>query len=75
MPSKGRKAGWKSYMLVYEQDGDVFAILREALKGVFDGSVFRLLVDDKEVLLGIWRSGDVLFGRRWISRRWWEQRM
>jgi len=47
-------------MLVYKQDGDIFAILREALKGVFDGSIFGLLVDDEEVLLGVWRCGNVL---------------
>jgi hypothetical protein len=49
-------------MLVYEQNGDVFAVLREALKGSFNGGVLGLLVDDEEVLLGVWRSGDVLFG-------------
>lgn len=54
-------ADWrKSYMLVYEQNGDVFTILREALKGFFDGSVFGLLVDHEEVLLGVRRGGDVL---------------
>jgi len=47
-------------MLIYKQDGDVLAILREALEGVLDRSVFRLLVDDEKVLLGVRRSGDVL---------------
>ena len=47
-------------MLVYEQDGDIFAILREALKGIFNGGVFCLLVDDEEVLLRVRRSGAVL---------------
>jgi hypothetical protein len=54
-------------MLIYEQDGDIFAVLGEALKGIFNGGIFRLLVDDEEVLLGIWRGGDVLRGGRLVG--------
>jgi len=59
---------WQSYMLIYEQDGDIFAVLSEALEGIFDGSVFGLLVDDEEVLLGVWRCGDVLNGQGLVGR-------
>lgn len=47
-------------MLVDENDGNVFALLRERVEGSLDGSVVRLAVDDEEVLLVVGRRGDVL---------------
>jgi hypothetical protein len=47
-------------MLVYEQNGDVLALLGEALKGSFNVRVLCLGVHDQEVLLRVWRLGDVL---------------
>ena len=47
-------------MLVDEKYGDVFPLLREALKGRFYGGVIGLLVDDEKVLLRVWRWIDVL---------------
>jgi len=50
-------------MLIYEQDSNIFAVLGEALEGGFDGGIFSLLVNDEEVLLCVWRCGDVLCSR------------
>jgi hypothetical protein len=47
-------------MLVYEQDGDVLALSREALERCFDLCGFRLRVHDEEVLLCIRGCGHVL---------------
>lgn len=47
-------------MLVYEQDGNVFAFLCKAIEGSFDGRVLSLLIDNKKVLLVVWWRGDML---------------
>jgi hypothetical protein len=47
-------------MLVYEQDGNVLALGGEAIKSSLDVAVLGFGVDDKEVLLRVWRLCDVL---------------
>lgn len=47
-------------MLVYKHNSDILPILRETVKGAFDGRRFRLLVDDEVVLLRVWWVCDVL---------------
>jgi hypothetical protein len=47
-------------VLVDEQDGDVLALLGELVESGFDGRVFRLCVDDEEVLLAVRRLRHVL---------------
>lgn len=50
-----------TYMLVDQQNGNVLALAGEAVECCLDGAVFRLGVDDEEVLLRVWRLGDVLY--------------
>lgn len=47
-------------MLIYEHDGDVLALLGEAVEGPFYLRRFGLGVHDEEVALGGGRFGDVL---------------
>lgn len=50
----------KSYMLVYEQNANVLPLRCEFLECFFDSCVIRLAVDNKEVLLRVWRLSDML---------------
>ena len=47
-------------MLVDEQNSNVLAFSRKAIKGGFDSRCFSLGVDNQEVLLAIWWLGNVL---------------
>ena len=47
-------------MLIYEQDGNILALLSEALKGSFNVGCLCLGVYDEEVLLRVWGLRDVL---------------
>ena len=47
-------------MLVYEQNGYIFALGREAVEGLLDVRILGLTVDHEEVLLRVRRLGDVL---------------
>jgi hypothetical protein len=49
-------------MLVYEQNGDILALLGETLKRSFNVRVLCLGIYNEEVLLRIWRLGNVLKG-------------
>lgn len=51
---------WESYVLVDEENGNVLALLGEAVKGLFDGVRLGLVVDNEVVLLRVRRVGDVL---------------
>lgn len=50
----------KTYVLIYEQNRDIFPLFRERVERAFDRAVFRFRVDDEEVLLGIRWIGYVL---------------
>ncbi len=50
-------------MLVDQNYPDIFPLCGKALKGRFDGGIVRLGVHDEEVLLRVWRRGDMLRGR------------
>jgi hypothetical protein len=52
--------GPATYMLVYEQDGDILALRGEAVERCFDLCGFRLGVHDEEVLLRVRGCGYVL---------------
>lgn len=47
-------------VLVDKQNGNVLALLGELVEGSLDSRVFGLGIDDEEVLLAVWRLGDVL---------------
>lgn len=47
-------------MLIDQENGNVLAVLGEAVKGVFNGRVIGLCVDDEEVALRVWWCSDVL---------------
>ncbi|KAF2637531.1 hypothetical protein P280DRAFT_482964 [Massarina eburnea CBS 473.64] len=47
-------------MLVYEQNRNVLALGHETVEGGLDVCVLRLGVYDEEVLLRVWRGGDML---------------
>ena len=47
-------------MLVDEHNCNVLSFASELVKGVFDRGIFGLLVNDKEVLLRVWRVRHVL---------------
>lgn len=47
-------------MLVDQQNGNVLALGGEAIERCLDGAVFRLGVDDEEVLLRVWGLSNVL---------------
>lgn len=55
-------------MLVDEQDGDVFSVMRVPVKGLLDDRGLGPGIDDEEVLLGVRGQCDVLciFQRRQI---------
>ena len=46
-------------MLVDEQYPNIFSIPRESCKCILNLARLRLLVDDQEVALGIWRVRDM----------------
>jgi hypothetical protein len=48
-------------VLINEQDGNVLALAREAIKGSFDGRGLSLAVYDQEVLLAVWGLGNMLY--------------
>lgn len=48
-------------MLVDEENGNVLALLGEAVKGLFDGVRLGLVVDNEVVLLRVRRVGNVLY--------------
>lgn len=48
-------------MLVDQNDGNVFAVLCEAVKRLLNGVVLCLIVDNQEVLLRVWALRDVLY--------------
>jgi len=60
--------GGCTHVLVDEDNGNVLALLGESVKGTFDRGVLRLGIDDEEVLLRVWRRGDVL-GWRVLATR------
>ena len=47
-------------MLVYQENGNVFALVGKGLKGLLDGALLGLFVDDEEVLLRVRGSRCVL---------------
>jgi hypothetical protein len=47
-------------VLVDQHNGNVLALLGEAVEGSLDSAGFRLVVDNKEVLLCVWGLGDML---------------
>lgn len=49
-----------TYMLVNKQNGNVLALVGEAIEGGFDGRRFGLAVHNQKVLLAVWRLGNVL---------------
>lgn len=42
-----------TYMLVDQQDGNIFSFVREAVKRLFDRRCLGLLVDDKKISLRV----------------------
>lgn len=50
----------RTYMLVYEHNGDILPLLRERIECAFDGGSLGFLVDDEVVLLRVGWVGDVL---------------
>ena len=48
------------YILIYQQNGDILPILCISVKGLFDRRGLCLRVDNEEVLLCVWRLGDML---------------
>lgn len=54
-------ADGSTYMLVDKQNGNVLALVGEAIKGGFDGRRLGLAVHNQKVLLAIWRLGNVLY--------------
>lgn len=56
-------------MLVDEENGNVLALLGEAVEGLLDGVCFGLVVYDEVVLLSVRRVGNVLRSKvRGMSR-------
>jgi len=51
-----------SYMLIDQQDCDVFALLGETVEGALDRRGLGLVIHYEIVLLGVWRLGNVLHG-------------
>lgn len=49
-------------VLVDKQNGDILALIGEAIEGCLDGRVFSLGIDDEEVLLSVRRGSDMLNG-------------
>ena len=48
-------------MLIYEENCYVFSVVRVAIESLFDSRGLGFIVDDQEVLLGVRRTGDVLW--------------
>lgn len=44
-----------THVLIDEKDGDIFAVMSEAIEGLFDGRVVGFGVYDKEILLCVRR--------------------
>jgi len=47
-------------MLIDQENSNILSLAREAREGGLDRCGLGLGVDDEEVLLGIWRRGDML---------------
>jgi len=62
-----KHAKWEPYVLVDEENGNVLALLGEAVKGLLDGVGFGLVVYNEVVLLSIRWVGNVLHSK--IRRR------
>lgn len=54
------KGAATTYMLVDQQHTNIFPLLREILKGLFDCCRFGLRINHKEVTLGFWWFRDML---------------
>lgn len=63
-------------VLVDEDYPNVLPLRRESIERRFDRSVIRFGVDDEEILLVVWRRGDMLsnmdglVSRRYSSGKW-----
>lgn len=51
----------KTYMLIDQQDSNIFPFLRKVLECFFNGRVLGLAVDNEEVPLGVRGSCDMLY--------------
>lgn len=58
---EGKRGGGDAYMLVDQDNGNVLALLCEAVECAFDGRGFRLGIDYQVVLLAVWGVCDVLW--------------
>ena len=52
--------GYVAYMLINQDNPDIFAFGRESLKGCLDGGGFGLVVYYEKVLLVVWGLGYML---------------
>ena len=57
-----------SYVLVYKKDGNVFPLIRKAVKCSFNGRVLGLSVDNKEIFLRVWGLRNML--NQFLARTW-----
>jgi hypothetical protein len=47
-------------MLVDQEDSNILSLCCEHLESFLDGCIVRLAVDNQEILLRIWRGGNML---------------
>ena len=57
-------------MLVNKQNANILPLAREAIERLLNRMCFRLGIDNKKVLLRVWRVGNVLFSVNASSLRW-----
>lgn len=56
-------------MLVYQQNRNVLPLFRERVERGLDFCVFGFIVHDQEILLRVWRIGDMLAIGLWSTMR------